>query len=84
MNIRKHSYDKNYPYIISNGWGQEMSCSRADLIELKKEIDRVLDNPHSPHGTVGVCRVPPNGSIGGLMVRRMIEQYEKNVNERGK
>ena len=54
MNIRKHSYDKNYPYIISNGWGQEMSCSKADLIELKKEIDRVLDNPHSPHGKTGV------------------------------
>ena len=84
MNIRKHPCDKNYPYIISNGWGQEMSCDRADLIELKKEIDRVLDNPHSPHGKVGVCRIPSNGSIGGQMVRRMIEQYERELNGRGK
>lgn len=77
MNIRKHSCDKNYPYIISNGWGQEMSCSKEDLIELKKEIDRVLDNPHSPHGTVGVCNTATCGSIGAQMVRRMIEQYER-------
>lgn len=77
MNIRKHSCDKNYPYIISNGWGQEMSCSRADLIELKKEIDRVLDNHHSPHGKIGVCNTAICGSIGAQMVREIIEQYEK-------
>ena len=77
MTIKKISYDKNYPYIISNGWGQEMSCSKDDLIELKKEIDRVLDNAHSPHGKIGVCRTSPNGSIGGQMVRKMIEQYER-------
>ena len=67
----------NCPYIISNGWGQEMSCSRADLIELKKEIDRVLDNPHSPHGKIGVGGTGAYGSIGGQMVRKMIEQYER-------
>jgi len=77
MNIRKHPHDKNYPYIISNTWGQEMSCSKADLIELKKEIDRVLDNPHSPHGKIGICNTSSHGSIGGQMVRKMIEQYER-------
>ena len=84
MNIRKHSHDKNYPYTISNGWGQEMSCSRADLIELKKEIDRVLDNPHSPHEKIGVCSTATCGSIGEQMVRKIIEQYERNMNGRGK
>jgi hypothetical protein len=81
MNIRKHSYDKNYPYIISNGWGQEMSCNKADLIELKKEIDRVLDTPHKQGG---VSNTATHGSIGGLMVRKMIEQYERNLNGKGK
>ena len=79
MTIKKISYDKNYPYIISNSWGQEMSCDKADLIELKKEIDRVLDNSHSPHGTIGVCNTATHGSIGGQMVRKMIEQYERNM-----
>ena len=81
MTIKKISYDKNYPYIISNSWGQEMSCDKADLIELKKEIDRVLDNAHSPHGKIGVCNTSPHGSIGGLMVRKMIEQYEREMNK---
>lgn len=84
MNIRKHPHDKNYPYIISNTWGQEMSCSKADLVELKKEIDRVLDNPHSPHGKIGVCNTAICGSIGAQMVREMIEQYERNSNGKGK
>ena len=84
MTITKISYDKNYPYIISNAWGQEICCDKADLIELKKEIDRVLDNAHSPHGKIGVCNTSPHGSIGGQMVRKMIEQYERNLNGKGK
>lgn len=42
MTITKISYDKNYPYIISNAWGQEICCDEADLVELKREIDRIL------------------------------------------
>ena len=81
MTIKKISYDKNYPYIVSNSWGQEMSCSKADLIELKREIDRVLDNAHSPHGKIGVCNTTTHGSIGGQMVRKMIEQYEREMSK---
>lgn len=81
MTITKISYDKNYPYIISNAWGQEMSCDRADLIELKREIDRVLDTPHSPHGKIGICNTATHCPIGGQMVRKMIEQYEKEMSK---
>ena len=71
MRIEKHNHDKNYPYTLVGDWGQEMSCSREDLIALKHEIDRVLDQPREPQPRI-------NGSvgIGGQMVRRMIEAYE--------
>lgn len=71
MRIEKNSYDKNYPYTIIGDWEQEMSCNRKDLIELKSEIERVLDHPREPQPRI-------NGSvgIGGQMVRRMIEAYE--------
>lgn len=47
-----------------------MECSRAGLVELRKEIDRVLDEP-KPQPRVATC-----GNIGGQMARRMIEAYE--------
>lgn len=71
MRIEKNSHDKNYPYTLIGDWGQEMSCSREDLIGLKHEIDRVLDQPRQPQPRVATC-----GNIGGLMVQRMIEAYE--------
>lgn len=71
MRIEKNSYDKNYPYTIVGDWGQEMSCNRKDLIELKGEIERVLDHPREPQPRVATC-----GSIGAQMVRKMIEAYE--------
>lgn len=71
MHIEKHSHDKNYPYTLFGEWGQEMSCSREDLITLKGEIERVLDRPRQPQPRVADC-----GSIGGEMVRRMIAAYE--------
>jgi hypothetical protein len=43
MTITKIDYDKNYPYIVSNAWGEKMCCDEADLIELKKEIDLILE-----------------------------------------
>lgn len=48
MRIEKHPHDKNYPYTLIGDWGQEMSCSREDLIALKHEINRVLDQPRQP------------------------------------
>lgn len=70
MNIKKVSYSENYPYIIEGSWGQKMDCSREDLVVLKKEIDRVL-NESRPS-----VHVSAHGSIGGQMVRKMIEAYE--------
>ena len=75
MNIKEVSYSTTYPYVIEDGWGQKMECSRAGLVELRKEIDRVLDEPKPP------ARVPSHGSIGGQMVRRMIETYEGKRND---
>lgn len=69
MNIKKVSYNANYPYVIEGRWGQKMDCSREDLVALKKEIDRVL-NESRPS-----ARIPSQGSIGGLMARKMIEAY---------
>jgi hypothetical protein len=71
MRIEKDPHDKNYPYTLIGDWGQEMSCSREDLIGLKHEIDRVLDQPRQPQPRIATC-----GNIGGQMVQRMIEAYE--------
>lgn len=76
MRIEKHNHDKNYPYTLVGDWGQEMSCSREDLIALKHEIDRVLDHSREPQP-----RINGSGSIGGQMVRRMIEAYEGKRND---
>lgn len=65
--------DRSFPYRINGSWEQSISCDREELIELKKEIDRVLDAPQEPQP-----KVSSYGSIGGLMVRKMIEQYERN------
>ena len=65
--------DRSFPYRINGSWEQSISCDREELIELKEEIDRVLDEPQEPQP-----RVLNYGSIGGQMVRKMIEEYERN------
>lgn len=65
--------DRSFPYRINGSWEQSISCDREELIELKKEIDRVLDEPQEPQP-----RVSNYGSIGGQMVRKMIEHYERS------
>ena len=65
--------DRSFPYRINGSWEQSISCDREELIELKEEIDRVLDEPQEPQP-----RVLNYGSIAGQMVRKMIEQYERN------
>ena len=65
--------DRSFPYRINGSWEQSISCDREELIELKEEIDRVLDEPQEPQP-----RVLNYGSIGGQMVRKMIEYYERN------
>lgn len=71
MHIEKNNHDNNYPYTIVGDWEQEISCDRKGLIALKHEIDRVLDEPREPQP-----RINGSVSIGGQMVRRMIEAYE--------
>lgn len=65
--------DRSFPYRINGSWEQSISCDREELIELKKEIDKVLDAPQEPQPKESNYR-----SIGRLMVHRMIEQYERN------
>lgn len=74
MNIEKVSYSTTYPYVIEDSWGQKMECSREDLVALRREIDRVLNESEPP------VRIPSRGSVGGQMVRRMIEAYEGKRN----
>ena len=75
MNIKKVSYSTTYPYVIEGGWGQKMDCTREDLVALKKKIDRVLNESRPP------VHIPSQGSIGGQMVRKMIEAYEDKIND---
>lgn len=42
MQIERDKYDSYYPFIISNSWEQEISCTLADLKELKKQINKIL------------------------------------------
>lgn len=76
MNIKKVSYNASYPYVIEGSWGQKMDCSREDLVTLKKEIDKVLNETRTSTPRIATC-----GSIGGQMVRRMIEAYEGKRND---
>lgn len=45
MRIEKNTHDKNYPYTIKDAWGGKIYCDTEDLIELKKEIEKMLDKP---------------------------------------
>ena len=64
--------DRSFPYRINGSWEQSISCDREELIELKKEIDRVLDEPQEPQP-----RVSNYGSIGGQMVKAMIASVKR-------
>ena len=44
MKIEKNEHDKLYPYTIRGGWGDKVYCDEKDLKELKKEIEKILDN----------------------------------------
>lgn len=43
MKIEKNYFDKLYPYTICGGWGDKIYCNKEDLINLKKEIEKMLD-----------------------------------------
>lgn len=71
MYIEKVDYDYEYPYRIGNNDGEQVGCTKNDLIELKREIDRLLNEPHQVQ-----TRVPSYGSVGGQMVQKMIACYK--------
>ena len=43
MRVEKINYDKGYPYRISDGWGGSICADEEDLIDLKEQIERLLD-----------------------------------------
>ena len=43
MRIEKNEYDALYPYTIKDAWGGTIYCDKKDLINLKKEIEKMLD-----------------------------------------
>lgn len=47
MIISKNEYDENYPYVISDTWGDQISCDLEDLLNLKNFIEEILktNNP---------------------------------------
>ena len=80
MNIEKNTHDKNYPYTITDSWGSRLPCSKRDLEELRMLIDHALEKESAKPTTCPTPRVPSYGSIGGQMVRKMIEAYEGRMN----
>lgn len=45
MMILDRPYDKNFPFEIRDAWGGIIYIDREGLEELKKEIEKILDNP---------------------------------------
>ena len=43
MKIEKNDYDVIYPYAIKDTWCGTIHCTKEDLINLKKEIEKILD-----------------------------------------
>ena len=40
--VKQITYDKAFPYIVEDGWGGKVCCTKDDLKELKKEIEKLL------------------------------------------
>lgn len=47
MTIEKNPNDKNYPYTIFGPWGGVIYTDKNGLLELQKEIKKVLDKSAS-------------------------------------
>lgn len=41
--LEKNTYDKSYPYTISDAWGGECHMTEEGLKVLLKEIEKALD-----------------------------------------
>lgn len=42
MEVIKRDYDKNYPFSITDSWGDEVFCTIANLKYLKEQIEKIL------------------------------------------
>lgn len=62
----------NCPMLELNRWWEEMHNSIHE--ELIPMLEKLEPKKESPHGKVGISSC---GSIGGQMVRKMIEAYEE-------
>ena len=41
--LKENTYDKSYPYIISDVWGGKCYMTEEGLKTLQKEIEKILD-----------------------------------------
>lgn len=60
--------DINYPYAIYDDWEGKVYCNKQDLIILRREINKILEEePPQPK------RVPSYGGIGAQMIANFYE-----------
>lgn len=69
--IRIIDSNKNYRYVIEDNRGGIVCCTKDDLVSLHKRIGEIIEQPEPKP------RIQQHGSIGGMMVRKMIESIEK-------
>lgn len=69
--IRTVDHNSNYKYIIEDSWGGMVCCTKDDLVSLRQQISQIIEQPKPQP------RIQQHGSIGGMMVRKMIESIEK-------
>lgn len=65
--IRTIDYNKNYRYVIEDNRGGMVCCTKDDLVSLHKTIGQIIEQPEPQP------RIQQHGSIGGAMLRKMIE-----------
>lgn len=49
MYIETVKHDKNYPYKIHDGWGGECYTDKDGLKDLKRQIERILNEEREVH-----------------------------------
>lgn len=72
ITIKKINHDDNSPYVIEDDdWGSKICCSIECLKDLHQQISQIIEQSEPQP------RIQQHGSIGGMMVRKMIESIEK-------
>ena len=49
MYIETITHDKNYPYAIHDGWGGKCYTDKDGLKDLKKQIEKILNEEREVH-----------------------------------